>query len=111
MVRDMNLKKLLGKKIQEIRKSRHLTQETLAELVEIDTSSISHIENGKYYPSAENLEKIMQILNIKPSEIFNFEYYADKHSLVQEMTEAMQNNEKLVRLMYQFYSTIKYNIK
>lgn len=53
----MNIKKLLGKKIQKIRKTRGITQEKLAELVELDTSSISHIENGKYYPSAENLEK------------------------------------------------------
>ena len=44
----MNIKKLLGKKIQKIRKTRGITQEKLAELVELDTSSISHIENGKY---------------------------------------------------------------
>ncbi|MGN0014220.1 MAG: helix-turn-helix domain-containing protein [Candidatus Gastranaerophilaceae bacterium] len=50
-------KKLLGKRLQEIRKSRKLTQEQVAEFAGLETSSISNIENGKYYPSAENIEK------------------------------------------------------
>lgn len=40
----MNIKFLLGKRIQEIRKNRHLTQEKLAEVVGLDVSSISNIE-------------------------------------------------------------------
>ena len=69
----MNIKKLLGKKIQKIRKTRGITQEKLAELVELDTSSISHIENGKYYPSAENLEKIHEIAQAVIDE-YGFDY-------------------------------------
>lgn len=56
----MNIKKLLGSRLQEIRKIRKLTQEQVAEFAEIETSSISNIENGKYYPSAENLNKILK---------------------------------------------------
>ena len=52
----MNIKKLLGKKIQQIRKKRKLTQEYVAEIVGIETSSISNIENGKYYHSERNGE-------------------------------------------------------
>ena len=47
----MNIKKLLDKKLQEIRKKKKLTQEYVAEYVGIETSSISNIENGKYYIS------------------------------------------------------------
>ena len=43
-----DLKKLLGKKIQIIRKSRNLTQEKLAELIDIETPSLSYLETGKY---------------------------------------------------------------
>lgn len=67
----MNIKNR-GKRIQEIRKKRKLTQEQVAEYVGLETSSISNIENGKYFPTVENLEKIIKILNIKPAEIFNF---------------------------------------
>ncbi len=104
----MNIKKLLGKQIQEIRKKKKLTQEQVAELVGLETSSISNIENGKYFPTAENLEKIIKILNIKPSEIFNFEYLAPKDELIDEMYNAMKQDEKLARLMYKFYSSVKY---
>ena len=60
----MNIKKLLGKRIQEIRKSKKLTQEYVAELVGIEVVSLSNIENGKYYPTAENLKKIINISKI-----------------------------------------------
>ena len=104
----MNIKKLLGKRIQEIRKSKNLTQETLAEMVNMDTSSISHIENGKFYPTAENLDKIIEVLQIKPSEIFNYESHADKDEMIAEMFATMENNEKLTRLMYKFYVAVKF---
>lgn len=103
----MNIKKLLGKRIQEIRKKQNITQEYLAELVDIDTSSMSHIENGKHYPSAENLDKILKVLNIKPSEIFSFESYAPIEELIEEMVSSMQTDENLTKLMYKFYLCIK----
>ena len=106
----MNIKKLLGKKLQEIRKKKKLTQEYVAEFVGIETSSISNIENGKYYPSAENLEKIMQILNITPSELFLFESLNKKEILIDEMLSSMKDDEKLTKLMYNFYLSIKHSI-
>lgn len=93
--------------IKIIRKTRGITQEKLAELVELDTSSISHIENGKYYPSAENLEKILKVLKITPSELFMMEANAPIKDLIEEMNSAMQNDENLTRLMYKFYRSIK----
>lgn len=37
-----DFKKLLGKKIQSIRKAKGLTQERLAELIDIETPSLSY---------------------------------------------------------------------
>lgn len=104
----MNIKKLLGKRLQEIRKVKKLTQESVAEFVGVETSSISNIENGKYYPTAENLDKILKILNVKPSDIFSFESLSDKDKLIEEMLASMKENEKLTRLMYKFYLTVKF---
>jgi len=104
----MNIKKLLGKRIQEIRKIRKLTQEQVAEFVDVDTTSISNIENGKYYPTAENLDKILTALNVSPSEIFTFESHAPCEELLNEMLLSMKESEDLTRLMYKFYCTIKY---
>lgn len=104
----MNIKKLLGKRLQEIRKSRRLTQEQLAELIDIETSSVSNIEVGKYYPTAENLEKILTVLKVRPVDIFSFEHFAPSEELIKEMTDAMKADEKLARLMYKFFISVKF---
>ena len=42
----MELKKNIGKRIKELRKKRGLSQERLAELVNIEQNSLSYIETG-----------------------------------------------------------------
>lgn len=104
----MNIKLLLGNKIKEIRKHRKMTQEQLAECVGIETSSISNIENGKYYPSAENLNNIIQTLDINPFDLLISEYHAEPKILLNELVTAMNKNEKLLKQIYKYYMTIKY---
>ncbi len=104
----MSIKKLLGKRLQEIRKSKHLTQEQVAEMIGVETPSISNIENGKYYPSAENIDKIMEVLNVTPHEVFNCESHAKSEDLIEEMLCSMKNDINLTRLMYKFYLSVKY---
>ena len=70
----MNIKVLLGKRIKEIRLKNGYTQEKLAELAGIEIPSLSNIENGKNYPSHETLEKLSNALNVRPFELFLFEY-------------------------------------
>lgn len=102
------IKQLLGKRIKEIRKAKKLTQEQLAEFVGIETSSISNIENGRYFPTAENLDKIMQVLQITPLELFIVEHNCENDFLIEELSNAMKTDSKLTKLMYKFYMTIKY---
>ncbi len=102
------IKQLLGKRIKEIRKSKKLTQEQLAEYIGIETSSVSNIENGRYFPTAENLDKIMQVLKISPSDLFISEYNNQHDYLIEELNKAMKENEKLTRMIYKFYLAIKY---
>lgn len=45
----MDNKKLLGKRIKEIRKHKGLTQEQLSEMIDIETSSLSGIESGRFF--------------------------------------------------------------
>ncbi len=103
----MDIKKLLGKRLQEIRKKRKLTQEQVAEFVDIETVSLSNIENGRYFPTAENLDKILAILKVRPGEVFNFESFLPQEELIKEMLEEMQKDENLTRLMYKFFLCVK----
>lgn len=103
----MDIKKLLGRRIQEIRKSKKLTQEYVAEMVDIEPASLSNIENGKYYPTAENLNKIIRVLKVKPRDLYTFEHLASSKELIDEMNTEMENNSELVRLMYKFFTSVK----
>lgn len=103
----MDIRKLLGCRIKELRKAPNITQEHLAELVNIDTVSLSNIERGKYYPTAENLNKILLVLNVEPAELFNFQHLASHKDLLEEMISAMEDNEDLTRLIYKFFKLVK----
>lgn len=50
----------------------------------------------------------MNILKVTPNELFSFESFADINDLINEMTLSMKNNEKLTRMMYKFYISIKF---
>lgn len=66
----MNIKKELGEKIKRLRKSRGLTQEQLAELIEISSRNLSNIEQGISFAKPETLEKIIISLNTSTQELF-----------------------------------------
>ena len=104
----MSIKKLLGKRLQEIRKSKKMTQEQVAELVNIETGSLSNIENGKYFPTAENLDKLLEVLNTNPNELFHCEYNKNTDAILSEMITAMKKDAKLVQLMYKFFLSVRY---
>lgn len=65
-------KKLLGKRIRQLRKNNGLSQERFAELIGIDPNSVSRIECGVHYPSLDTLEKIATILKIEMRDLFLF---------------------------------------
>ncbi len=102
-----NLKKLLGLRIKEIRKSLNMTQERLAELVGIGTPNISYIENGKFAPSVDTLEKMAKVMNVKPYEFYMFDHLDDIDSIKKELFNNLEQDDKLLRMMYKFYRSIK----
>lgn len=68
----MDNKKLLGRRIKEIRKSFGYTQEKFSELIGIETSSLSGIESGRFFPSLHVLDKMSNVLEMPLVEFFNF---------------------------------------
>jgi putative transcriptional regulator len=60
-------------KIKELREKRNLTQEALAEKVDVTRQTILFLEKGKYNPSLRLAYKIAKALNSKIEDIFSFE--------------------------------------
>ena len=54
----------IGTAIWNARKTQGITQEKLAEMVNITTSHLKHIESGHRKPSGEVLFQIMRILHV-----------------------------------------------
>ena len=66
-----NLKIKLGQRIKSLRKNSNITQETLAELINMDITSLSKIETGRNYPQPETIEKIANALNVDIAQLFS----------------------------------------
>lgn len=58
--------------LREYRKKRKLTQEKLAELIDVDTRTIQRIESGDCDPSLKTLRKLINILQISDEDIIIF---------------------------------------
>lgn len=97
----MSIKKNLGNRIREIRISRSLTQEALAEKINLSAKSLSQIELGNNFVSAETLDELCSALNITPNVLFNFKYSDVKESTsLEEITKRLQNNPTLLKTIY-----------
>ncbi len=86
----MSIKKELGEKIKRIRKKRNLTQEQLAEIIEISPRNLSGIELGVNFVKAETLEKIIKALNVTTEEMFSNEHLQDSKELVKQIKEFLK---------------------
>lgn len=101
-----NIKLLLGKRIKELRKELRYSQEQLAELIGIEPNNLSRIENGKNYPTPENLSKIASALNVTPDILFSFNHHKN-YDEIKKILISILEDEKIGRLLYKFYISLK----
>lgn len=66
------LQRKLGQRIANLRKSRTLTQEQLAEAVGCSVEFVSLVERGVNAPSVAGLEKFARMLKVEVKELFTF---------------------------------------
>ena len=62
-----------GEKLQELRKSRGLTQEELAELVHVSRTAVSKWESGRGYPSIDSLKELSGCFSVSIDELLSGE--------------------------------------
>ena len=102
------LREKLGLRIQELRKSKNMTQEKLAEKIGLDTPNLSNIERGKRFVSESTLEKIIKALNISEKELFDFGHIKPKQELINKINEILnESNEKEVQFCYKILTDLK----
>lgn len=55
----------LGKKIKELREEKNLSQQDLADMVDVAKSTIQRLEYGKYNPSLLILRRLLESLEFE----------------------------------------------
>ncbi|MBO6087383.1 helix-turn-helix transcriptional regulator [bacterium] len=105
----MDIKVLIGRRIKAIRKSRGLTQEKLCELIGIEPQSMSYMETGKFAPSPDTLQKLSDVLNVKPYEFYYFENITEKE-MEKILTSAIKKDKKLLKILYNVYKSLEYSL-
>lgn len=66
------LHRKFGKRVQELRKERGLTQEDLADEVGVDRSYMGFVERGEKNATLDKIGKIAKALHIRLKELFDF---------------------------------------
>jgi len=89
----VNEKQLLGKRIKRLRNRLGLTQDALAEHVQISPKYLSNIEQGRENPTIDTLLRLALSLKVEPWEMFMFEQESDTKTL-QEKIRALLDEAK-----------------
>ena len=95
----------LGHRVKELRRKQNLTQEALAEKLDISASFLGHIERGTRIASLETLVKLCIALDTDP----NYLLAASTGSLSRRVPESMseETQKQLAELFYQGYQILQ----
>ena len=79
--------KLIGQRIKQTRKSKRITQEMLAEMLDISVSYLSRVERGIVKLSLETLLKTASVLDVPPSYFLDGTYIKTSTYLDDDLAE------------------------
>ncbi len=65
---------LIGERIKQMRQSKGMTQQMLADECDIEKPNLSRIENGNTNPTVKSLWKISNALGVKLKDLVDVEY-------------------------------------
>jgi transcriptional regulator with XRE-family HTH domain len=80
-----------------------MSQEELAELIDVEPRDMSRIEVGKSYPSLDRLERIATALKLPLKDFFEFMH-------LEESDERARDIEKMVKDLGEDYQKMVYRI-
>lgn len=104
-----NIQQQLGKRIQQLRKIKGYSQEAFAEKIDIATTTLSSIETGNAFMTSLTLEKIIEVLEIAPSELFTFQEHIpndDMYSYILKNLEFIKNDDERLKIFYNFAKSL-----
>ena len=98
----LKLKKNIGEKIKFYRKKRGLSQDKLAEIINLEMKSLSRIESGHNYPQCENLVAIAKALKISPWQLYFFENELSVEEMKKDIINILNEETNIIPSIYQY---------
>ncbi len=90
----------IGKRIQSRRKQQGLTQEQLAEMMNVSIQMVSNLERGNKAIRIDNLIKLSQILDISTDYILTGKTTAeDNEALVFSIAQLSQRDRRIIEMI------------
>ncbi len=103
----MDTKKLIGKRLKELRKNRLLSQEQLAGKADINSKYLSRIERGRENPTLDMLIKLADALEVEMWEIFDFGHVKSHKELKESLQTFIKTaDEPALRLALKVFRTV-----
>lgn len=97
----MDINRLLGMRIKQIRKQNEMSQEKLAEEADMNVANIRQIEAMKGNPTMESLAKIARAFGIRPQDLLDFdreyrrlEVYGDAEQVIHDLLAPLKPEEQ-----------------
>lgn len=85
----------IGKKLKEARLNKDLTQEVIAEKLNVSRQTISNWENEKSYPDIISVIELSNLYSISLDDLLKGDDEMMEH--LQESTNVVKSNQKLLR--------------
>lgn len=93
---------ILGNNISRLRRAMGMSQEKLAEEIDMGITSLSIIETGKGFITASNLEKIAEVLGVEASKLFKTTEAIDEEimykNILRRIEKYKNDKDKLILL-------------
>ena len=105
----LDIKKQLGLRIKQIRQQHGYSQEQFAERLGIAPRTLCGIELGKNFFTADTLEKILEVLEITPQDLFKINHLQPQEDLVDEIISFVKNikDREKIEIIYKIIKSFE----
>lgn len=99
--------KYFGTRIKELREKKKYTQEQLAEIIDIDSRSLSRIETGISFTTIDKLKKLANALDVEIKDLFSVEHIDKTEKLISKINILLKSaSDKEVQMIYKIILSI-----